>query len=506
MRGPGLLAGTTVLSVALHAGLAVVVAFLFDARPADQDDAPSSEVALSTLAVPESTAEAQTPNADRAPTGAIDTEHASSRVIPKSVAKSNIPNATRLPSQAPPETILDPAASNTFELAGTKPESARLDGFDLSGRPLVSRPFAAEMAIGITARPRNIASTQPEETTLSSAPATVAPTTPAPLDARRLTGLPGSGQATPPAPTNGTRLTTTPTPSAPIATGAPQTELAILAKTPSEAASVVLAWSGTLSIDLPEATVETSAALRIPESDGTGLRDALATRLAGVDCARVQTVYDPETGAVDLRGHVKDDADRTRLLDHVSAELNEALPVVDRLRKLEAPQCTVLVHLAEMALPQSVDQLTNPLIIGADLQTRTYSYTDGQTMSFDLAGADYDAWLYLDYFDSEGRVLHLLPNEFIDPVFLPAETPLVFGDGTADDPARGKFEMRVSPPFGEDIAVAMVSNMPLFEAPRPTVEEAGPYLEALASRVADLRAEPGFKGEWVYIFVETTAP
>jgi hypothetical protein len=275
---------------------------------------------------------------------------------------------------------------------------------------------------------------------------------------------------------------------------------------PSENAATVLAWSGTLTLNVAQDTLETAAALRVPTAgaDTEGLRDALANRLSDIDCARVQTVYDPETGAIDLRGHVRNDEDRARLMDRVSNELGGALPVKDRLRRLEAPQCTVLVHLAEMPLPQSVEQLTNPLIIGDDLQTRTYSYISGQTINFDLAGADYDGWLYLDFYDGEGQVLHLIPNEFIDPLTLPAKAPLVFGDGSEADPARGKFQMQVTPPFGQDIAVAMVANIPLFDIPRPTVEAAAPYLETLAERVEHLRrTNPDFKGEWVYLFVET---
>jgi hypothetical protein len=127
-------------------------------------------------------------------------------------------------------------------------------------------------------------------------------------------------------------------------------------------------------------------------------------------------------------------------------------------------------------------------------------------MTFDLAGADYDGWVYLDYFDNEGQVLHLIPNEFIPPLQLGAKAPLTFGGGGANDPSRGKFEMRVSAPFGQDIAVAMVSNYPLFDAVRPTVELAEPYLQDLAARVEILRStEPDFKGEWVYLFVETRA-
>jgi len=53
----------------------------------------------------------------------------------------------------------------------------------------------------------------------------------------------------------------------------------------------------------------------------------------------------------------------------------------------------------------------------------------------------------------------------------------------------------------------MVANVPLFEAMRETVEPAEPYLIALSQRVQQLRdASDDFRGEWVYIFIETRAP
>jgi hypothetical protein len=150
------------------------------------------------------------------------------------------------------------------------------------------------------------------------------------------------------------------------------------AAVPSEPTTAVLAWSGNLALQIPQGTIDTAAALRVPTSgaDADGLRDALANHLDGVNCARVQTIYDPETGAINLRGHVKNDADRVQLLDALAQQLGDTLPIQDRLQELDAPQCNVLVQLAKMPLPQSVEQLTNPLIIGADLQTRTYRFND----------------------------------------------------------------------------------------------------------------------------------
>ncbi len=62
----------------------------------------------------------------------------------------------------------------------------------------------------------------------------------------------------------------------------------------------------------------------------------------------------------------------------------------------------------------------------------------------------------------------------------------------------------VSPPFGRELAVAYASTVPLYEGLRAPIEPAEPYLACLRGRIAELKAEnPDYKGDWVYMFVET---
>jgi hypothetical protein len=289
-------------------------------------------------------------------------------------------------------------------------------------------------------------------------------------------------------------------PRAPEAPAAPEVSPA------AEAVTAALAFTADLAMMLPEGAVDAVEAFLVPDpgADGQALRDGIAERLGGVACARVQTAFDPETGALELRGHVPGPGDRARLAAAIEAELRGALPVVDRLLELPRPQCEVLSALAAAGIPQSTEQFTNPLIIGEDSHARVYSFRGGDAMRLDLGGADYDGWLYLDYYDSAGDVLHLVPNEAVPPTLLEARAAARFGGGGATDIAAGRVRLQVGPPFGKDIAVALVASAPLFDALRPTQEPASAYLATLARRVEELRrSEPGFKVEWVYLFVST---
>jgi hypothetical protein len=274
----------------------------------------------------------------------------------------------------------------------------------------------------------------------------------------------------------------------------------------ADAVTAVAAFSADLATSLSEGALDAVEAFLVPDpgAEGLALRDGIAARLAGVACARVQTAFDPETGALELRGHVPDPRDGVRLADAVKAELGGALPVVDRLLVLPRPQCEVLSGLAAAGIPQSTEQYTNPLIIGEDSHARVYDFRDGEVMQLDIGGADYDGWLYLDYYDSAGEVLHLAPNEAVSPVQLAARAVAKFGGGGAADVAAGRVRLEVGAPFGKDIAVALVTSAPLFDDLRPTREPVADYLAALALRVEDLKErDPNFRGEWVYLFIST---
>ncbi len=531
MRVSATWTGAFTLSALLHSALAALVFMVFAPRSVEQMPAASAEMSLTTLTVPRSDVAETAPMSDAADQQELASEGVGARPIPKSeLAPGPLPtldttpqpiDTPRTPLTRPNAPVLAAAVADSPPSSEKRPEALRLPAGTILATPVgLKAPGDGIASRLVFPRPVRLA---PQ----SAAPALVKPTD-FDLFGTRPAVIPTTGQSsrpvafaalmvpanrsnnrpTAPVMPDQTPLTADVTTGTKVRPGAPETSHATEVQVHGEETTPVLAWTGTLSVEVEQQTLDAAAALRLPSAgaDAEGLRDALAASLSQVECARAQTIYNPDTGTIDLRGHVKDDEDRTRLVASISQELGGALPLIDRLQRLDAPQCGVLVRLSDMPLPQSVEQFINPLIIGANFHTRSYSFDEGQSMVFDLAGADYDGWLYLDYYDAEGQVLHLAPNKFIDPFILEAEASLVFGDRSDRDPAKGKFELRVSQPFGQDIAVAMVTSERLFDGPRPIVEPAASYLAVLANRLGDLRRlKPDFRGEWVYLFVETQA-
>lgn len=236
------------------------------------------------------------------------------------------------------------------------------------------------------------------------------------------------------------------------------------------------------------------------------VRDGIAGVLSAVPCSRLQVEFDPAENTLLVAGHVPEPELRSSVVAAMQEQMGSDIPVRDNLLILPRPQCGALAGIASVGLPQSTDQITNPLLVGESTHAREFRYTEGSPLVMDLQGANYDAFVYVDYFDVEGNVLHLMPNQFTPLTLTPAEGALQIGSETVLAAGEPGLYIEIGPPFGQEIAVAFAASVPLYEGTRPLVEPAEPYLFWLRDRVSNARASnPDFKGEWVYFFVTTSS-
>jgi hypothetical protein len=277
---------------------------------------------------------------------------------------------------------------------------------------------------------------------------------------------------------------------------------------PSEKGVASLAWSGAPGQRVDSTSLATIQAFMRPgdidasKSNAGEVRDGISNLLAQVPCSRLQVSFDPDTGSLDLRGHVSEADLRAPVLAALQAQVGDGIPVRDNMLILPRPQCGALAGIASVGLPQSTDQLTNPLMIGEDAHAREYEYGTGERLIFDLVAPDYDAFIYVDYFDANGQVLHLVPNETIPLTASWAQSVMRVG---ADAPDGSGLNLIIGPPYGQEIAVAFASSIQLYDGLRPLAEPAETYLAWLKMSIAKAREEvPDFKGEWVYFFITTS--
>lgn len=274
----------------------------------------------------------------------------------------------------------------------------------------------------------------------------------------------------------------------------------------SEAITAALAFQGGASNDLDPTSVAAFQSFTRPNdpvSQATGLRDGLAGLLGAVPCSRLQAVFDPDSATLELRGHLPENGLRGPVLAALQAQMGRDIAISDKMRLLPRPQCGALSGISMVGLPQSTDQITNPLLLGPDAQARVLNYFGGEQLYFDLTAPDYPAYLYVDYFDAAGNVIHLSPNAHIALARAEPKSAQRVGAKSPQDPG---LQITVGPPYGQEIAVAFAASSPLYEGLRPLSEPAEPYLDFLRRKVTENRVQDtDFKGEWVYFLIETQA-
>lgn len=235
---------------------------------------------------------------------------------------------------------------------------------------------------------------------------------------------------------------------------------------------------------------------------GDTLRDGVSALLAQVPCSRLQVAFEPETATLQINGHVPEDDLRAPVLAALGAQMGADIGLSDNILVLPRPQCGALSGIADVGLPQSTDQITNPLLIGNDAHARVFGFVKDDPLSFDITGPEYPSYIYVDFFDAGGNVIHIAPNDRKPLRQHEADAPYRIGTRT---PSEQGLHMVIAPPYGQEIVVAFAASDPLYEGLRPIIEPAAPYLEWLKLRVTEAREKnPNFKGEWVYFFVSTS--
>ena len=523
-------------SLATHAGAAALLAIMLQPEPVPDQPQPKSKLQIETQVVAQSQATEQAPQQTAAASASAKGAPVSEGIVPQSRAQPAALPQDKLAATAPPEPTARPAAPVAVKLAEAaappviKPEAATsvaLPPVPVSAAPVTAMPapaqsIAAVQTAGVTLEPADDAAPPVKAVAASSTIATAqdpaalaaplratADTTPAlqPLSqtAAVLQPLSQTAAVLPAATPPGARVTETPPEAQPAPEAAPDAQPVAAAPAGGEHMVAALAWSGGADSQIDPQSLKAIASFMRPgdaAAQSDDVHDALASVLASVPCSRLQAEFNPATGSLELRGHVPDESLRAPILKALQAQLGDGIKVADAMLILPRPQCGALAGIADVGLPQSTDQNTNPKLIGADAQARAYSYRTGQTMVLDLAAPDYDAYIYVDYFDANGQVIHLVPNATVPLRLRPAKTAMRVGAPDAGEPFLG---ITIGPPYGQEIAAAFAASAPLYDGFRPLSEPAAPYLDWLKVRVSEARAkDPDFKGEWVYFFVSTS--
>ena len=109
--------------------------------------------------------------------------------------------------------------------------------------------------------------------------------------------------------------------------------------------------------------------------------------------------------------------------------------------------------------------------------------TEGDRLVVDITTPGFDSYVYLDYYQLDGSVVHMVPSpRQKDNQALPHYSATI---------GNGAGEWIISKPFGAEMVVLMISPVPMFDGLRPESESRADYLRALQTRLAEIANKNG---------------
>jgi hypothetical protein len=202
----------------------------------------------------------------------------------------------------------------------------------------------------------------------------------------------------------------------------------------------------------------------------------LGTATAGYQCAALNFAVAPDR-SVRVSGHVASQADLDKLNRDVAA-IRGIGPVKFDVALMERPHCDVAAALAPLIGRQR-------LAPSLGFAVKTNDMHIGDRLSLDIRAPGFDGYIYIDYFDRGGQVLHLYPNDRDFFNLRPERSHFV----VFKPPLTSCWTFNGS--VGQELITLIAATKPLFAAPRPEIESISDYIAGLSPVIRDLPQEDG---------------
>jgi eukaryotic-like serine/threonine-protein kinase len=198
--------------------------------------------------------------------------------------------------------------------------------------------------------------------------------------------------------------------------------------------------------------------------------------LNNVSCSAL--IPDVQGSTVQVQGFVSEKVGASRLKGMLAS-----VPGVDKVvldtQPLTEEKCDVLNVLRPYWARARRD---NPVAI--KMRSANAELKEGEPLVMDIATPAHDAYAYVDYFVLDGSVAHLLPNNRARAHQTPPNYSATIG---------GMGNWVVSPPFGKELIVLVMSPEPLFDKLRPDSESRADYLRALDRQLKQVASKHGIE-------------
>jgi hypothetical protein len=120
---------------------------------------------------------------------------------------------------------------------------------------------------------------------------------------------------------------------------------------------------------------------------------------------------------------------------------------------------------------------------------------EGDPLVVAVVAPAFDAYLYLDYFTLDGKVVHMVPGPRFAENRMLARATATIGELA---------QWRAAPPLGRELLVMAQTSQPLFTRERPEIEPAADYLRAVRDALQALQAARGASIDVSLVTIEVT--
>jgi len=181
---------------------------------------------------------------------------------------------------------------------------------------------------------------------------------------------------------------------------------------------------------------------------------------------------------VKLQGRIESEENRARLRGVVQ-NIRGITYVNDTLMRIvEAPFCEVLDILEPVQKHAEARNFGLKVRLVNKEDKKSLVYVQGENLIIEVTTpAQFESFVYVDYYSTDGQVQHLFPNIKEALNFLPPRSTYIVGQ-----PDDKHVEWKPLPPFGRELITVIATKQPLVftpKAPRYDPESARSYLDQL---------------------------
>lgn len=194
----------------------------------------------------------------------------------------------------------------------------------------------------------------------------------------------------------------------------------------------------------------------------------LENLLTKFSCAKLSASIN-DVNQVSVRGYLRSQ-DRPALEQAISNLPDVKDISLAQVETLEWPYCEVR-QLLDPLRQHNTEQNLGLRIMANHPDGR---YREGELLVLELTAPSYEAYLYVDYYQLDGNVVHMLPTNLASTKRYPAGKHITLGQKSA-----GQRLWQIQPPFGTEMISVIAAPQALFAKARPEVEPAKGYMAVL---------------------------